>query len=77
MPFGEESSLREQSDGAVPHALPVDVAGQRQGNDVQVLAGQLGIAGAHPADVGVVVVEVQPRASRRMECRRTDVDDAI
>ena len=73
----QQATLVEQPDAAVAYLLPVDLGRQLEREHVELLPGQLWVARAHPADVRILVVEMQPRPRRRVQRGRADVDDPV
>ena len=58
LPRREEAALGERRHGAVTDLLPVDAVRELDCDDVELLAGEIREASPHPADLGVVVVQV-------------------
>ena len=59
------------------HPLTVDAVRQLDRDDVELLRGKLIEARTHPADLGIVVVQVQPRPGLGVQSGRADVDHAV
>ena len=59
------------------HALALDTLRQLETDDVERLLREGRVPRAHPPDLRIVVVEVEPRPSRRLKTRAADVDHAV